>query len=345
MHRRALLASIVPVGLSGCGDVRIINNTGQTETEEEPTTEPEEAPDEQEDEVEIPDIGVDPGEIRCPPFEPPVDTVVADTTTAPLRLGISEHELTLPETAFTLEITNESETTVSFGAYSWTLWKRVEAEWYHIVPFTQSTPEIILSTGNEHEWKFEIDNTDLSRLRWTDGENTTLNGIGPGEYALTLACNVEAGEQTERFGLCQSLTITGDSIEVTPTVDPETQQRAGSAVTVQTDTQAEPVRAYELVRADSNETPQRTLIAEQLFQSGTPQPHPLRNMIPFFADDVTRVQYAIATRQIHPLVDPPTVFEYEGQQYHLTTEEFIEPEETETEAETETDIETGTEEE
>jgi len=335
MRRRALLASLAALGLAGCVDGPAGTGSPTDSPTDSPTQSPTEPPTQTPTETQ-PDIGVPPAESDCPAADDAVRLVCVperDPDSVPLALSADTRAASLPAT-LTFTLTNESDAAFSTNFYDWSLWKRVDGEWFHIVPDAVQQPLMRLAPGDSHTWKLtaEHEQPPNPNRYYTSWENAgTVGGLGGGEYAFTTDGWFRDGDYdaTTSFGVL--LEFDAPTLELEPTTRVTGTTQDGDTVTVRGEgSDSEDARRAEFVltrvddvdEATSSGTPTssddaaepRTLIPE-----GAVHDYRLRNTLPYFESGVGTVRY-VADDASWPAfgVNEPDTVRYGGETFRVT---------------------------
>ena len=317
MRRRALL-SLGALSLAGCvdgaGDETDAPTDSPTPTTTDPSTPTQTAT------GTPPDVGVPPADSDCPAPSDAAQVVCVpetDPDSVPIALTADSRSASLPET-FTFTLANETDATFSTNFYDWSLWKRVDGEWHHIVPDMVQEPLMHLSPGDSHAWELTAEHEQLANpsryyLSWENAG--TVGGLGGGEYAFTVSGWFQGGDHdaTTAFGVL--LEFDAPELTLEPTARVTGSTRDGDTVTVRGEgSDSEDARPAEFVlsRVDDASDP-RTLIPEQAVHD-----YRLRNTLPYFEQGVERVRYVAddATWPAFGVNDPYTI-QYNGEFFEV----------------------------
>lgn len=333
MNRRALLLSLGSVAFAGCtaGD-------GPSGTDAEPTTaasSPETTAAEP-NAPAVPDVGVPPNEASGPPWDDGVTRVVSwteATEETPIRLTPPKSRGSLPTASFEFALRNDTDARFAFNDYGWSVWKRVDGEWFRVAPRQWPEPLRYLGPGETHTWTLTVDNSRLdgTPLSPVEGRRSvTLVGLGGGTYAFTVDGWFESEDYENGVGFAARFELDGDPVELTPTDGVTEATRNGDTVVVAGADSGSDARTAALVvrRADGESGDDaddvRRIITEQALRDRT-----LRNTLPFFEEGVETVRLEGRASSASPFgVKDGDRIEYEGERYLMTTEEVetVEPE-------------------
>jgi hypothetical protein len=357
VNRRALLASLGSLAFAGCttGDgagtaTTTAAPTTERRTTDSPTATDAETPTEPQTTAEpsTPDVGGPPSEAAGPPWDDDVRRVVAwpEADEAPIRLEPPTQHGSLPETRFEFSLTNDTGVRFAFNPYGWSVWKRVDGEWYRLAPAYWPEPLQYLPPGESHTWTVTVDNgrLDGSPLPNVQGTSSlTFAGFGGGTYAFVTDGWFATEDYESGVGFAARFELDGDPVELTPTNEVTATTREGDTVVVETDVDAGGdgrMAAFVVTRvgdaADATENGDeesgddddavRRLVVEQALRDRR-----LRNTLPLFEDGVETVRLVEPNATTPPFgVGDARRIEYDGVRYRLTAEELGA---TETEAE------------
>lgn len=327
MRRRALLASLGAIGVAGCVDSP---TTGSDSPSAEPTPTLTNTPPDPTSTGTPPDAGIPPTDSDCPAGD--VDRVVCvpetDPGSVPIALTADSRTDSLPAT-FEFTLANDTDATLSTNFYDWRLWKRVDGEWFHIVPQAVQEPLMRLPPGGSHSWTLTAEHelSEESRgmyLSWE--ESGTVSGLGGGEYAFTTdGWFGEYDEGETRFAFGVLLEFDAPDVTLEPTASVTGSSRDGDTVSVRgegSDSEDARLAEFVLERVDNAADP-RKLIPETAARD-----YRLRNTLPFFEEDVEQVRF-VEENTVWPAfgVNEPYTISYEGDLFEVTASEL----ETETE--------------
>lgn len=283
-------------------------------------------------------LGVPANESDCPPT--PGDRVVCmpetDPGSAAVTLTADSRSESLPAT-FEFTLRNGSVRTLSTNHYAWSLWKRVDDEWHHVVPEMAPAPLTPLAPGTSHEWQLTAEhelpgNPGRDYTGWSSAG--TVSGLGGGEYAFTT--DGWFGERTEgRVGFAVLLDIDAPELTLEPTAQVTDSARDGDTVAVRGEGHGAEERRAEFVlrrvddidegtssgsrtSSDDADNP-RTAIPEQAAHDNR-----LRNTLSYFEDGIERVRYVEENHGTHPAfgVDDPYTIRYGGELYEVSASEL-----------------------
>lgn len=359
MNRRALLASLGSLAFAGCttGDGAGTATTTAAPTTERRTTDPPTATDaETPTEPETtaapatPDVGVPPSEAAGPPWDDDVRRVVAwpDAEETAIRLEPPRRRGSLPETKFEFSLTNDTGVRFAFNPYGWSVWKRVDGDWYRLAPVYWPEPLQYLPPGESHTWSVTVDNgrLDGSPLPNVQGTSSlTFAGFGGGTYAFVIDGWFATEDYESGVGFAARFELDGDPVELAPTNEVTATAREGDTVVVEAQFKTDSAPkgdAFVVDRVDGEtvdgEADVRRVIPEQAIRDQR-----LRNTLPFFEDGVETVRL-VPTDSSWPIFGAGDgVIQYEGARYRLTMVDGAATETSVTEPETAEPNETATE--
>lgn len=221
-------------------------------------------------------------------------------------------ERTDPPGLVEFHFVNHSEENPDCGG--WNLYKRHENEWYEIDPRTVTLSRgcRFVGPGSTTEWSLRAYHGDPVP---SEDEGLAVGYLGGGTYAVTAGY----GDSTDATGAL--FEVEADPVGVTADEDVTVRRREGREVTVAREgvgVDEEPAATVTLSR--SEESPERTFVAEQLAQ---PSRWGIRNALAFFEAGVDRVSFRTAKRP--PVARPtfrvvPDRFAYDGGTYELSFE-------------------------
>lgn len=310
MNRRRALACVGSALLAGClsestpggSDPAASNATnGTTTTTEHPNTS---TGTPASPTLEIPD------ENHCPSFGDSrvVCSVDADDGTT-LQMVPSKTRVDLPKATVSFTLRNETGATFTTNYYGWSVWKRVDGEWFHIAPQIVPEPAMMLESGDSHAWNLTVDNTDLdaatARSQGTD--DIALVGLGGGTYAFGIDGWFQKGGYENAIGVAARFELNGDDLELAPTADLEVVGRDGDEKHVRVGDKKR--RTMVATRVETPTTDAKRLLPEQVVRSA------LRNLLASFEPGVRRVTLDVNRTAIY--ASEPQVIEYEGQTYRI----------------------------
>ncbi|QKY21441.1 hypothetical protein B4589_014055 [Halolamina sp. CBA1230] len=266
------------------------------------------------------EIGVPTTTSDCPPVGDRIVCVPeTDPDSVPIALTADSQSVSPPATVtFTLE--NGAGRELSTNFYAWTLWKRVDGDWYRVVPDIWPEPLTPLEHGEAHEWALTAEH-DLppNPGRYYDAwlEAGTVSGLGGGEYAFT--ADGWFGESTDpQLGFAARFSVDAPELTLEPTEKLSDASRDGAVVTVRGVGEGDDGRAELIVRRVESAADPARVIPEQAAHD-----YRLRNTLPFFEDGVERVRY-VERSPGYPAfgIDEPYTIRYAGELYELRAEEL-----------------------
>ncbi len=251
-----------------------------------------------------------PSENHCPAFgdSQVVCSVDADEGTT-LQMVASKTSANLPKADLSFTLRNETGVTFTTNYYDWSVWKRVDGEWFHIAPQVVPEPAMMLKSGNSHAWNLTVDNTDLdAAVVGAEGtEDVALAGLGGGTYAFGIGGWFQGQSYENGTAVAARFELSGDPLGLMPTPDLEVVERNGDEKHVRVGDKRR--RTMVATRVETPATDAKRMLPEQVVRS------PLRNLLASFEPGVRRVTLDIDRTAIY--VSDPQVIEYEGQTYRI----------------------------
>jgi hypothetical protein len=253
-----------------------------------------------------------PSENHCPSFGDGKKRVVcyqdADSGMT-LLMKPSKKSVELPKAMLSFTLQNETGVTFTTNYYDWSLWKRVDGEWFHLMARAVPEPAMVLESGDSHSWTVTIDNTNLGDAVAPSGgtEDLTFTGLGGGTYAFGIDGWFEGVSYKSGVGVATRFELVGDALELTPTADLEVVERDGDEKHVRVGDKKR--RTMVATRVETSTTAAKRMLPEQVVRS------PLRNLLASFEPGVRRVTLDVNRTAI--FVSDPQVIEYEGQTYRI----------------------------
>jgi len=300
MKRRAFIATLASLTVAGCTGSdptpETVTETTRTTTSST-TTQPTQTTTSAATPPELRDLGVPVEDADCPFDAESVDRVVChpEQTGEPLQLTPSMDGLTLPTDSGTFTLANDTDSEFFANFYNWGLHKRVDGEWYYIVPLEWPEPLHTLPSGERHEWTLEVDNAQ-DPSRGVSGETgATVAQLGGGEYAFEVSGWFESGDHDHRIGLGVRFDVDGAQIELTASDDLSGTREDDTVVVTRDDEDEAPTEAFVLERVGEGGVPAgkpiHDRIAEQLVRPAPWSERALfRDALAFFEDDVSTVR-------------------------------------------------------
>ena len=320
MNRRQVLALLGSAAVGGC----VGNSPGGPDTTYHTTTT--DKPSDSEGDAMVTDRPSDPPELGvsdpggCPQFDSRVTRVVCspEVGDSPLTFVPAEQSGSLPQARFEFSLTNGTDATFEVNFYNWSVWKRVEAEWYRVAPRFVNQPLMRLRAGDSHEWKLTVDNTDLNRpIPSASGtRDVTVIGLGPGTYAFGTDGWFEGQNYENKTGIAARFELAGEPLELMP-VGIDEVERDGDIVVVRAEQEDEGDRAkFVATRVESAPEEPRRVITEQVIRETE-----LRNVLAHFEPGVRRVRLEAGTTTYPAFgVNETQYVEYEGETYEIEAE-------------------------
>jgi hypothetical protein len=107
-------------------------------------------------------VGLPRNEVDCPFRDNGVEYVVPSDgfgpEEVPIRLERSTETVGLPRGEVSFTLRNGTERVFNTNFYSWGIWKRVDGDWFHVLPRMTNDPLNPMEPGDEHTWTVEVDN-------------------------------------------------------------------------------------------------------------------------------------------------------------------------------------------
>ncbi|TQQ82736.1 hypothetical protein EGH24_04635 [Halonotius terrestris] len=310
------------VGLAGCLSAPENQNSTSTDTESEP--------DPSDDSVQsLPDFPEDTASDDCPPFDD-ADQVACydavDPESIPLVL-IPETQSVQPNESTDFTLRNRSDQQFNTNIYAWQLYKRVDGEWYYVMPQESIQPLTPLEAGDDHTWTATVetgrvsDGEPIEELRYD--EPLTTAGLGGGHYAFGIDGWFTAGSTEESIAVAAGFELETDPLELAPTsAISETEWNGETLVARSTrgepDDDSDQPEWYILERIEQADTTPERVIVEQVVRN-----HQLRDAIALSRNyDANRVRIEEFSRAHPPFgIDDVRYYEFQGTYYRVTTTE------------------------
>ncbi|PSP86046.1 hypothetical protein BRC96_00475 [Halobacteriales archaeon QS_6_64_34] len=226
-------------------------------------------------------------------------------------------------TDFTLR--NQSGQRFETNFYNWQLYKRVDGDWYYIMP--RATPQLQtpLADGEAHTWTLTVTTGSVSDGAAIeivqDTESLPVDGLGGGHYAFATDGWFEAGSYEEPIALAASFDLQADPLQLTPTAAiAETEWDGETLVARSTRGEADDSEderdAYILERIDDSEPDTEEVIIEQVVRDDQ-----LRDAIALSLEyEAARVQLEEFNSGIPPFgLEDARTYEFRGDYYRVTT--------------------------
>ena len=275
----------------------------------------------------VPEFPGDTASDTCPPFDDAAQVVcyeVVDPEAMPLVLVPETQTVQLDQPAdFTLQ--NRSGQRFEANFYNWQLYKRVDGDWYYIMPRAPPQPLTPLAAGETHTWTLTVttgsvsDGAAIDRVLGT--ESLSVDGLGGGHYAFATDGWFEAGSYEEPIALAASFDLQADPLQLTPTATiTETEWDGETLVARSTRGEAgndgDKHDAYILERIEDTESDAEQVIIEQVVRNDQ-----LRDAIALSQQyDAARIRIEEFTSSIPPFgLDDSRTYEFRGERYQVTT--------------------------
>ncbi|MDS0276924.1 hypothetical protein NDI85_03915 [Halomicroarcula sp. S1AR25-4] len=275
----------------------------------------------------VPEFPGDTASDACPPFDDAAQVVcyeAVDPEALPLVLVPETQTVKLDQpTDFTLR--NRSGQWFETNFYNWQLYKRVDGDWYYIMPRATPQPLTPLAAGEAHIWTLTVTTgsvSDGAAIDMVQGTETlSVDGLGGGHYAFATDGWFEAGSYEEPIALAASFDLQADPLQLTPTAAiAETEWNGETLVVRSTRGEAgddgDEHDAYILERLDDSGPDAEQVIIEQVVRDDQ-----LRDAIALSQEyDAARVRIEEFTGSIPPFgLDDSRIYEFRGERYQVTT--------------------------
>ena len=276
----------------------------------------------------VPEFPPDTASDACPPFDEAAQVIcyeAVDSAAMPIVLVPETQTVQLDQpTDFTLR--NQSGQRFETNFYNWQLYKRVDGDWYYIMPRATPQPLSPLAAGKVHTWTLTVTTGTVSDggvIDMVQGtESLAADGLGGGHYAFATDGWFEAGSSEEPIALAASFDLQADPLQLTPTAAiAETAWDGETLVARSTRGEAGPDEderdAYILERIDDSEPEAEQIIIEQLLRDNQ-----LRDAIALSRDyDAARVRLEEFSRTLPTFgINDSRTYEFRGTRYRVTTQ-------------------------
>lgn len=310
------------VVLAGCLSAPETSNSTSRDAESDP-----EPPDDSAQ--SLPEFPEDTASDACPPFDD-ADRVVCydavDPESIPLVL-IPETQSVQPEQSTDFTLRNRSDQQFNTNIHHWQLYKRVDGEWYYIMPQEWIQPMTPLQAGDEQTWAVTVetgrvsDGDHIEELRYD--EPLTTAGLGGGHYAFGIDGWFTAGSTEESIAVAAGFELEADPLELAPTsAISETEWNGETLVARSTrgepDDDSDQREWYTLERVEEVDATPERVIVEQVVRN-----HQLRDAIALSRNyDANRVRIEEFSLAHPPFgIDGVRYYEFQGTYYRVTTKE------------------------
>lgn len=275
----------------------------------------------------VPEFPGDTTSDACPPFDDAAHVVcyvAVDPGAIPLVLIPETQTVQLDQpTDFTLR--NRSGQRFEANFYNWQVYKRVDGDWYYILPRATPQPLTPLAAGEAHTWTLTVTTgsvSDGAAIDLVQGTNSlSVDGLGGGHYAFATDGWFESGSYEESIALAASFGLQADPLQLTPTAAiAETEWDSETLVARSTRGEASndggKPDAYILERIDDAEPDAEQVIIEQVVRDDQ-----LRDAIALSQEyDAARVRIEEFTGSIPPFgLDDSRIYEFREERYQVTT--------------------------
>lgn len=222
-----------------------------------------------------------------------------------------------PDGSIEFALSNQSEVALSTNFYNWRLDKRVDGEWYHVVPLVVNQPMMSVPPGESHTWTMQVDNSGIEvgelAPRASGTDDLTLVGLGKGKYAFRARGWFEGSNHEDDIAFAATFEYEGDPLELTTTKLIGETAFEGETLVAEPAENQQANEAYVLERVEDTAGEPERVITEQLLRS----PHRRDSVALASEYDANRVRLDGYTTDKY-VVDPLGTFRYQGQQYELT---------------------------
>ena len=265
----------------------------------------------------------------CPPFDEAEQVVcyeAVDPEELPLVL-LAETQSVQPDQAAEFTLRNRSGQGFNTNFYHWQLYKRVDGDWYYIVPWSWPQPLNRLAAGDDHTWTLTVatgrlsDGDPIERVEGT--ESLPVAGLGGGHYAFGTDGWFAAGSHEKPIALAAGFELHTDPLQLTPTAAIEETEWDGETLVARStrgepDDEADRPDEFILERTDDSGTDSKQVIAEQVVRNNQ-----LRDTIAlsqiYNADRVRLEEYSYS---IPPFgLTEARTYEFQDDRYRVTANE------------------------
>ena len=247
-----------------------------------------------------------------------------DPDTVPLALVPGSQSLE-PDQSTTFTLRNQSEQALQTNFYDWQIYKRVDGDWYYILPDSTPMPLNRLEPGGTHTWTVTVsldDMTDGGSVDRVEGNDTvTVTALGGGHYAFVTRGSVPTGAAgTANISFVAGFDLEAPSLELTRTDAIDDTEWDGGTLIAQS-TRGSPLDsddkrdAYILERIDATDTTPEEVIIEQVVRN-----EQLRDAIALsqaFDADTVRLEEYSRSDPAFGLGDATPTYEFRGQGYRV----------------------------
>lgn len=276
----------------------------------------------------VPEFPGDTASDACPPFDNAAQVVCyesVDPKAIPLSL-VPETQTVQPNQPIVFTLRNRSEQQFQTNFYHWQLYKRVNGDWYYILPQMYPEPLTPLEAGEDHAWTLTVttgrvsDGAPIDSVQGT--ESLTVAGLGGGEYAFGTDGWFAAGSYEDPIALAAGFELNADPLQLTPTTAIAETELAGETLVARSSRgepdDADTRDAYILEQIDDSDITAQQVITEQVVRDNQ-----LRDAIALSKEyDATRIRLEEFSNSIPPFgIDETRTYEYRGDYYRVTTTE------------------------
>ncbi|MBX0304623.1 hypothetical protein [Haloarcula salinisoli] len=273
----------------------------------------------------VPEFPGDTASDACPPFDDAAQVVcydAVDPQAMPVLLVPETQTVQLDQpTDFTLR--NQSEQWFETNSHGWELYKRVDGDWYYIMPRATPLPAYRLAAGEAHTWTLTVTTgsvSDGAAIDLVQGtESLSADGLGGGHYAFATDGWFEGVSYKEPTVLATSFELQASPLELTPRAAIAEVEWDGKTLVARS-TRGEAGDddgrdAYILERIDDPEPDAEEVIIEQVVRDNQ-----LRDAIALSLEyEATRVRLEEFDRDF-PLLRVDRTYEFRGDHYRVTTQ-------------------------
>lgn len=263
----------------------------------------------------------------CPPFDSAQRVVcygAVDVEAMPVVL-VPETRSVRPDQPTEFTLRNRSGQRFETNFYHWQLYKRVDGDWYYIMPEYWPEPLTALEAGEDHTWTVTVTPSRVSDGAAVTGVggtgSLTLTALGGGNYAFATDGWFKAGSYEEPIALAAGFELNAEPLQLAPT-DAIAETEWNGETLVARSTRREPSDdddqrdAFILERIDDAGADAERIIVEQLVRDDQ-----LRDAIALSRSrDADRVRLEEFSRSVPAFgLDDARTYEFRGDRYRVTT--------------------------
>jgi hypothetical protein len=275
----------------------------------------------------VPEFPGDTVSDACPPFDNAAQVVCYEAIgpeAMPLVLVPETQTVQLDQpTDFTLRNRSKQQFLANF--YNWQLYKRVDSNWYYIMPRGTPEPLTPLAAGEAHTWTLTVTTESVSdgaAIDMVQGtESLSVDGLGGGHYVFATDGWFEAGSHDEPIALAASFDLQADPLQLTPTAaiaetEWDSETLVARSIRGEATNDGGKHDAYILERIEDPELDADQLIIEQVVRDNQ-----LRDATALSREyDAARVRIEEFSSTTPPFgLDDSYICEFRGERYRLTT--------------------------